>query len=75
MLCTVAVPCLMASAKHQAAPESSVAHACNTSHHEAEQRAVAVDEEAVLGVPRVRQDLQHPVQVVHCAPHLRCTWQ
>lgn len=39
-------------------------------YHEAEQGAVAVDVEAVLAVPGVRQDLQHPVQIVHRAPHL-----
>ena len=46
------------------------AHACDAAHHEAEQRAVAVDEEAILGVSGVCQNLQHPVQVVHCTTHL-----
>ena len=41
-------------------------------HHEAEQGAVAVDEEAVLSVALLLQDGQDAVQVVHCTLHSKC---
>lgn len=38
-------------------------------HHHAKQRAIAVDEETLFGEPVVLEDVQHTVQVVHCALH------
>ena len=40
-----------------------------SAHHHAKQRAVAVDEEAVLAEPRLCQRRQHTVDVIHRAPH------